>query len=146
MWYEAVAADAGAWAVWGLATSWVAHRVGPVRLPAPKPWERRVYRRVLRVHRWKHRLPDAGSFDKRRVGGRSTERLEAYAAEARRAELVHWLGLVAVPAFALWNPPGLVAANLAYALGANGPCLVSLRYNRGRLEGVLAVRARREST
>ena len=45
----------------------------------------------------------------------------------------HWLILAATPAFALWNPPGLFVAMVVFALVANVPCLVVLRYNRARL-------------
>ena len=152
-WPVAVAADCGAWAVWGVVTGRVLHRTAADRLDRetwlsrPRSWERngRVYRRILRVHRWQRRLPEAGALfgggvDKRRVGGRSTRALRTYARETRRAEYVHWLGLVVTPLFALWNPAGLLAVMAVYAGVANLPCIVSLRSNRLRVLGVLARR------
>jgi glycosyl-4,4'-diaponeurosporenoate acyltransferase len=41
--------------------------------------------------------------------------------------------LAATPVFALWNPLGLFLAMVVFALTANVPCLVVLRYNRARL-------------
>lgn len=155
-WYWAIALDAAAWAGWGLATGYAAHRLAPARVDhdtwftRPRRWEHdgRTYRRLLRVHRWQRRLPEAGAVftggtDKRRVGGRSTATLGSYAAETRRAELAHWWGVAVTPLFALWNPPGLFAAMVAYAVVANVPCIASLRHNRLRLGRVLARRARR---
>jgi len=100
------------------------------------------------MSRWQRLLPEAGSLmaggvDKRRIRGRSTEALERYAAETRRAEYVHWLGLAAAPWFALWNPAWLAIVMVAYAVTANLPCIVSLRSNRLRIVHLLARRTAR---
>ena len=92
---------------------------------------------ALRVKSWKRWLPEAG----RAFGGRSKRHLPPgaegglprFLGECRRAERTHWLILAATPVFALWNPPGLFVAMVVFALAANGPCLVVLRYNRARL-------------
>ena len=152
-WVIAVAVDCVGWATWGLASGWALHHVGFDRLDRetwltrPRRWERagRTYRRWFLVHRWQRRLPEAGAVfrggrDKRTVGGRSTAVLRAYAAETRRAEYVHWLGVAVAPLFSLWNPTGLTAAMLGYAAVANLPCVVSLRFNRLRVLRVLARR------
>ena len=70
----------------------------------------RLYRDVLRIQRWKDRLPEAGALfaggvckraaHRRRAGG-----LERFVVETRRAELGHWLAAAAGPLFVLWNPP-----------------------------------------
>ena len=86
---------------------------------------------------WKGWLPEAGPA----FGGRSKRHLPTggeaglprFLAECRRAERTHWLILAATPAFALWNPPGLFVAMVVFALVANVPCTVVLRYNRARL-------------
>ena len=49
---------------------------------------------------------------------------------------MHWMILVIVPVFALWNPAPLVAAMVAYAVVANLPCVMVQRYNRARIERV----------
>jgi len=155
-WWAAVALDVVVWAAWGVACGWLAHRLPASRtdhdtaLLRARGWERRLYEGALRVPRWQRRLPEAGAIlaggtDKRRLGGSSTASLEAYAAETRRAEIAHWLDACAAPLFAVWNPPGLVVAMVVYAGVANGPCIASLRYNRLRLDRVLAGRARRRA-
>ncbi len=146
-WGAVVALDVLAWTVVSLAVGWWGARLPSARLAADgavtrlRPFERggTWYRRHLRVHRWKDRLPDAGAWfggvPKRHLppGGGRRERLGRYAAECRRAERVHWGILAVTPLFALWNPPGLFAAMVAYALAANIPCVVVQRYNRARL-------------
>ncbi|HET6952094.1 MAG TPA: hypothetical protein VFI47_17060 [Acidimicrobiales bacterium] len=91
---------------------------------------------------WKHQLHSSADRQRStvtRVG--VTYPLESFAAETRRAELVHWAIPLVVPVFALWNPPWLAGVMAAYALVANLPCLIVQRYNRGRLERILARRA-----
>lgn len=138
--------DAVVWAGWGLVTGYAAHRL-PARvldhdtwLTRTRPWEAQVSRR-LRVRRWQRLLPEAGRVfggrSKRRVGGRGSPTLERYAAETRRAEVVHWLGFVPLIAFLFWNPAPLWLVMAAYATAANVPCVLSLRANRARIGRVL---------
>lgn len=141
--------DAAVWAAWSAVVGYAAHRVPVVRLDRDgpltrlRPWERegRTYERVV-IRRWKDRLPDAGTAfrggtSKRVLPGRDAASLRRFAAETRRAELVHW-GIPAItPAFALWNPPALLGAMVGYAVLANGPCVVIQRYNRGRILRIL---------
>jgi glycosyl-4,4'-diaponeurosporenoate acyltransferase len=109
-------------------------------LTRPRRIERdgRMYER-LHIRWWKDRLPEAGTWfggrSKRHLGGRLA--LARFAAETRRAELVHWHLLFVTPLFALWNPPALFLAMLAYAVVANVPCVAIQRYNRARIERVL---------
>ena len=111
-------------------------------------WERggRFYRERLRVSRWKRWLPEGGTifgggFDKRSLASTTSEHLERYRRETRRAEVCHWLAIVPAPLFVLWNPLLLWFAMLAYAVIVNGPCIISQRYNRLRVSRVLAARA-----
>jgi glycosyl-4,4'-diaponeurosporenoate acyltransferase len=149
----AIAVDAAAWCAVQVGAGYLVHRLPPNRLAADggvlreRSWERggRVYRDRLGVARWKHRLPEGGAvfrggFDKRSLRGASTEHLERYRRETRRAELGHWLALAPLPLFVLWNPPLLWPAMAAYAVAVNGPCIVAQRYNRLRLSRVLAAR------
>lgn len=148
-----VLADAAAWAGLSVLVGWVAQRLpAPLveqdgRLTRLRPWERHgaVYER-LGVRRWKDRLPEAGAalrggVAKRTLPGRGTEELRRFAAETRRAELVHWALPVATPLFALWNPPAVLAGQAVYAVAANAPCLVVQRYNRGRVQRILDARS-----
>lgn len=145
-----VLADAATWAGWSVTVGFVASRMPLERLTRDRwltrlrPWERdgRRYER-LGVRRWKDRLPEAGAFfaggvSKRTLPRRDRRGLSRFAAETRRAELVHWAIPAALPVFALWNSPVLLVAMAAYALVANAPCVIVQRYNRGRVERLLA--------
>ena len=148
-----VLADAAVWAGWSTAVGYAAHRLPPAALhrdtvlTRPWRWENggRTYE-VVGIRRWKDRLPEAGAVfrggvSKRSLRGSSDDDLWAFAAETRRAELVHWAVPAITPLFALWNPPWLFAAMVGYALVANVPCLVVQRYNRARLLRVLERRS-----
>lgn len=150
----AVAVDAAAWCAVQVGAGYAVHRLPASRLAVDRgvlrerPWERggRFYRDHLGVARWKRRLPEGGAvfpggIDKRALGSVTTEHLERYRRETRRAEIGHWLALTPLPLFALWNPPLLWPAMAAYAIAVNGPCIVAQRYNRFRLSRVLAIRA-----
>ena len=106
-------------------------------------WERggALYERLLGVRRWKSWLPSGGvmfgGFSMRRVASHGEGHVARWVAESCRAELTHWLAILPVAFFVLWNPPVAVAANVAYALCANLPCIVVQRYNRPRLVRLL---------
>lgn len=139
-----------AWLVIQLGLAW-----GLTRLPAARfhpcgrlarlwLWERsgRAYEKYLAIKRWKDLLPDgascfSGGFAKAKLHQRSPEFLESFLRETWRGELVHWLALLTLPLFAIWNPPWAIGANLIYALAANLPCILVQRYNRGRFLRVL---------
>lgn len=149
-----VTVNALAWVAWSFAVGWAsvrrpltALRTGPItRLRA---WERggRWYRRVLRVHRWKDHLPEAGELlgglGKRHLPTAEQGGLERFGRECLRAEQAHLVQMAALPVFALWNPPIGMVVNAVYALGANLPCVIAVRYNRARVEAVLARRGAR---
>lgn len=141
--------DSAVWAGWSGVVGWSAHRLPPAALSRERwltrirPWERdgRTWER-LGVRRWKDRLPEAGDLfvggmSKRSLPGRSPDDLARFAAETRRAELVHWTIPLVLPLFALFNPPVLLAAMGAYAVLANVPCIVVQRFNRARILRVL---------
>jgi glycosyl-4,4'-diaponeurosporenoate acyltransferase len=120
-----VLADSAAWAGWSVVVGYGATRLGDTTLGHDswltrlRSWERdgRWYERVG-IRRWKDRLPEAGAVfrrgrSKRALPGRADADLERFAAETRRAELVHWVIPVLTPVFALWNPAPLVAAMAA---------------------------------
>lgn len=145
-----VLADSAVWAGWSALVGYGAHRLPDERLARDgrltriRPWERdgRIWERIG-IRRWKDRLPEAGRAfggrSKRHLPGRGPDDLDRFAAETRRAELVHWAIPLVLPLFVLWNPPVLLAAMAAYAVLANVPCIVVQRFNRAR---ILRVRAR----
>ena len=97
----------------------------------------RFYEKYLAIKHWKDWLPDGaswfkGGFAKAKLRAHTPEFLEQFFRETWRGELTHWLALLAVPLFAIWNPPWAVGANALYALAANLPCIVVQRYNRSR--------------
>lgn len=98
---------------------------------------------LFRVRSWKKHLMDGSSivkksYNKRNLHGTKAEELRIFAAETKRAELTHWLLMAPVPLFFLWNPAWAAWLNVLYALVANVPFIVTQRYNRGRLERVIA--------
>ncbi len=143
----AVLVYAALWAGWDVGVGLAAGR-----LPASvffddrwltriRPWEPRGLTWAwLGVRRWKDRLPEAGAVfgpvSKRALPGRTAAGLEAFAAETRRAEGVHWAALAPLAAMPWWNPGGLMACMATYAVVANVPCIIVQRYNRGRIESI----------
>jgi glycosyl-4,4'-diaponeurosporenoate acyltransferase len=149
----AVLVDAAVWAAWGTAVGWAASRIPTEALATdnivtrPRAWERsgRAYER-LAIRRWKDKLPEAGAVfggpSKRHISGRAPADLERFAAETRRAELVHWVVPLAVIAFPLWNPWPITAVMVFYAAVANVPFVLVQRYNRARIARVQRQRER----
>lgn len=145
-----VAVDVLAWGVCHALTGYAAHRLDDRRLEhdgwllRERPGEDggRVYRRRLRIQRWKDRLPEAGGLfpggtSKRHLPARDLAGLEAFARETRRAELTHWWAMGCAPAFLLWNPPVASGLLVAYGVLVNLPFIAIQRYNRFRVDAVL---------
>ena len=145
-----IALNVVAWLVIQFGLAWVLTQFAPEHFDArnsfarPQSWERggRTYERLFAIKRWKDRLPDAaawfhGGFPKANLRTASPEFLERFLCETLRGEVVHWLALLAVPVFCVWNPPWAVGVNAAYAIGANLPCILVQRYNRARFQRVL---------
>lgn len=116
--------------------------------------EGRLYKRIFDVSRWKRWLPDAAramgrrGFAKRRLAGVDTAYLERFARETCRAEATHALTMVWAPLFFLWNPVWVGWLMIVYAVGENLPLIIAQRYNRARIQRVLArreARARRRA-
>lgn len=114
----------------------------------PKQWEcnGRFYERVFAIKLWKDKLPDASrmfrdGFAKGNLKNATPEYLERFLRETWRGEVVHWLALLALPLFTIWNPWWGVLVNAVVALAVNFPCILSLRYNRVRFQRLLARRA-----
>jgi glycosyl-4,4'-diaponeurosporenoate acyltransferase len=147
-----------AWAVIQLGLAWVIIRIPAEQFhPASwwartRDWEQRgdFYERWAGIKAWKDRLPDAGrwfaqGFAKANLQSATPEYLERFIRETWRGEVTHWLALLAVPLFCLWNPWWGVLINAAVALGLNFPCILAQRYNRARLLRLLAAQLRRRS-
>jgi glycosyl-4,4'-diaponeurosporenoate acyltransferase len=146
-----VVLNVAVWGAWSALAGYIAHRrrlhafAADSWLYRERSWEQggAYYERALRIKRWKDRLPEAGAlfpggFAKRSVRTRERDRLERFAAETRRAEWTHWLILAAAPVFVVWNWWWVELVMVVYAVGANVPCLVVQRYNRFRIQALLA--------
>ena len=144
-----------AWAVVHMATAWGITQLAAGRFDPSgwlfhqRRWERggQVYELLLRVQRWKSRLPDGaalfrGGFRKKRFVSRDPDYLRRFVRETCRGELAHWSTVAAAPLFFLWNPPHVGAVMILYALLASLPFIVVQRYNRFRIERLLERRER----
>jgi glycosyl-4,4'-diaponeurosporenoate acyltransferase len=153
-----VAVDVVAWGVFHAATGYAAHRLGDGRLGRDgfvlrqRAFERdgRFYRRRLRIHRWKDRLPEAGALfaggvSKRQLPSADVAGLEQFVRETRRAELGHWWAMACSPLFVLWNPPLPAALLMGYGVLVNLPFILIQRYNRFRTQAILERLSRRRS-
>lgn len=115
-------------------------------------WEQdgKLWDKLFAVKRWKKHLIDGSSivkksYNKSYLHGTDTQSLRIFLAETKRAELTHWLLIVPAPLFFLWNPLWAGWVNVAYALLANIPFIVTQRYNRGRLEFILRITTKKKS-
>lgn len=106
-------------------------------------WENdgEIWHTLFAVKSWKKHLIDGSSivkksYNKSHLHGTKAEQLHIFAAETKRAELTHWLIMLPVPLFFLWNPLWAAWINVVYAIVANVPFIVTQRYNRGRLERI----------
>ncbi len=153
-----VAVDVVVQGLFHAGTGYAAHRLGDGRLAHDGPLLRRRsfeaggrwYRRRLRIHRWKDRLPEAGAlFDgglsKRELPGRDADGLRTFVRETRRAELTHWWAMACSPVFLLWNPPLPAALLVTYGVLVNVPFIAIQRYNRFRTLPLLERLERRGS-
>ncbi|WJY27125.1 MULTISPECIES: hypothetical protein [Sporosarcina] len=143
--------DAAAWAFFHLAISFAAVRIPDTWLVRrssffrPRAFERNgaLWGQLVRVKHWKHLIPDGTMFirngySKQRLHGTDRGSLEQFAVESRRAELTHWLSILPAALFFLWNPIWAAWLNVAYALVFNLPIIIAQRYNRPRLEQLIA--------
>lgn len=151
----AVGASALTWATVSLVVGYRANQWPPQRLEhtglltTMRRWERggAFWQRWLRVRSWKDRLPEAGAFfaegtSTRRIPSRSTADLGRFRRETVRAERVHWAILASTPVHLLWCRPTVMAGMVAFGVLFNAPFIVIQRFNRGRLERVIARRSR----
>lgn len=108
-----------------------------------RPCESWIHKRIFSIKCWKDKLPDAaawfgGGFAKRSLAGSNPDYLRRFIRETWRGELCHWSAFAFVPVFFLWNPWWADLVMVAYGIVANLPCILAQRYNRLRLQRVLA--------
>lgn len=133
-----------------LATSWWSLRLPLANFQPEKGlfrirgWEGegRFYERFFRVRAWKDSLPDAGpwfsGFSKSGLRERTRDYFIEFRAETCRGEFAHWVQLIVISLFVIWNPYPANLVIIGYALLSNLPCIISQRHTRARLTRVLA--------
>lgn len=149
----AVLVSSVAWLLIGVITGFALHKMSvgrfdhDSRLTRERAFEDhgRWYQRRLRIRSWKDRLPEKGDlfrggFSKRHLASRSSEHIERFVAETRRAETVHWSNLCAGPVFLIWCRPLLGALMIMFGVLAHLPFIAVQRYNRARLNQLLSKR------
>ncbi len=140
------------WVAWSLLIGFIGHHL-PLKwletdtwLIQPRPWgeDRHDYEQRLWIKHWKDRLPEAGDFfsggfRKSTVGNGNREVLSRFLAETRRAEYVHIMIWLFYLVTLFWTPGWGIIINLAVGTAFNLPCIWVQRYNRIRLQHVLAI-------
>ena len=108
-------------------------------------WEGKgsLYYRWLKVGRWKHVLPDGAAlfesgFKKKHLQENTEGYFQNFRQETCRAELTHWIVLLAGLIFFIWNIWWVGIIMILYAFSVNMPCIITQRYNRIRLNRVIA--------
>jgi glycosyl-4,4'-diaponeurosporenoate acyltransferase len=128
-----------------LLIAWWSNRL-PRRLfqwPLPSSAEKpsQIYENIFFIRRWKKLLPDAGpwmkGFPKGQLKSTDPDYLRSFILETRRGEFSHWIQLVVIIAFVLWNPYPANYVIILYALLSNMPCILNLRCTRKRMLYVL---------
>jgi len=114
-----------------------------------KSREESFYDHILRVRLWKDKLPDGGSlfaggFRKSRLEERNADYYGKFLLETRRGEWTHWFAMLPAPLFFMWNEAAYGWVMVLYALAANLPFIVILRYNRLRLARIRFKRNKEE--
>ena len=149
-----IVVDAIVWGVFHAGTGYAAHRLTERRLSRDGWLLRRRgfetpggYRRWLRINRWKDKVPEAGALfsggmSKRQLPSYDINGLHVFARETRRAELGHWWAMCCGPIFLLWNPPLASALLVGYGVVVNLPFIAIQRYNRMRIQSLIARRSR----
>lgn len=149
-----IVVDVVAWGGFHTATGYAAHRLDESRISRdgwllrPRGFEAdgRWYRRRLRVHRWKDKVPEAGDLfrggvSKRHLPATGVAELQLFVRETRRAELAHWWAMLCGPVFVLWNPPLAAGLLVGYGVVINLPFIAIQRYNRFRTLALIERRA-----
>lgn len=145
-----IAVDVIAWGSFHAGTGYAAHRLVDSRLSRdgwllrPRRFEvgGQWYRRRLRIHRWKDKVPEAGDLfrggvSKRQLPSCDVAGLQLFVRETRRAELTHWWAMGCAPLFLLWNPPLAAGLLIGYGVGVNLPFIAVQRYNRFRTHALI---------
>lgn len=115
----------------------------PTRFYQTASWMIWFIEHVLLIRVWQPHLPegadtfDKNGFTKNKIKSMDTAYLEMYALETRRGEFSHYLPILFIIVFILFNPWWAMLIHLFYISMINMPCALSMRYNRYRIERIL---------
>lgn len=103
-----------------------------------------VYRKLWLVPKWKRILPDGsrivGGFSKAQLKSLDEAYLKTFIMETRRGQFSHWLQMIVISGFIVWNPWPANLIIVIYAVLSNLPCILNLRYTELRLKNMLVKR------
>jgi glycosyl-4,4'-diaponeurosporenoate acyltransferase len=146
--------DIALWLIIHFGVSWACSRPRPEQFDPSAWWYReracerhgRIYEILFNVKAWKGWLPDGAAlfrngFRKKKLRDTGPEYVRLFIQETCRAELTHWISFAFAPLFFIWNLWWVGLIMIAYAVAANGPCIITQRYNRIRLASTLKNRA-----
>ena len=113
--------------------------------------EGEIYRKWLKVNKWKKYLPDGGAlrgveFRKKNLEHVTHDNLQRFLTESCRAEMTHVLAIIPVWVFGFFAPPEVIWIMLVYALAVNLPCIIVQRYNRPRILSLMKKRFQKEES
>ena len=114
------------------------------------PWEAKLYR-ALRVHDWQDKAPDMSRIVPKLIPAKKLDadfrtQLPRMLEETCVAEFTHFvLILLGFYALRLWPGPGGAIVTAVYILFGNLPFILIQRYNRPRLQRLLAAQQRRSA-
>ena len=107
-------------------------------------WEEqgRFYRLIM-VKKWKEFLPDGAKlfkagFQKKRLQEKSEGYYHEFLLETKRAEITHYITMVPLLFFFIWNPIEAYVLILLYGIILNVPCIIVQRYNRIRFSKIVS--------
>ncbi len=107
----------------------------------------KIYEKIFKIKKWKDKVPDGAKifkkgFPKKKLEQKKLEQtnkkyFNTFMLETCRGEITHWLQILPVWIFFLWNPWWSGIIMIVYAFLVNLPCIMLQRYNRARLLRIL---------
>lgn len=109
----------------------------------------KIWNELFKVKKWKSFLPDGSiliknSYSKSELKDFRISTLNKLIIEMRRAEFTHWISILPLPLFFLFNPHYGRWINALYALVSNLPFIITQRYNRPKLEKIYQYKQNRK--
>ena len=111
----------------------------------PRKWEKNgeIYQRLFKVKAWKSIIPSGakmykGAFEVKRLPKVTPAYLKLWIKESCRAESCHWVMMLPGGLFFLWNTVEVGWWMVIYAVLNNLVPIIMQRYNRPRIQKLLA--------